>query len=274
VFPLRFRGGSIEAAKSGPKPAGKPSGILPWQAPEAINNIAWVNRDLAFVFISALVATFNPSLLAATTAMSLLPHPKRLMLGYLLGAYTTSIAAGVVIVSSLHGSTAARTSTHLLSPAADIAVGAAVLLVSFVLATGRDAGVKRWRQRRKQAQAINGRSKDPWQTRMLARGSVVLTFAVGAAVSFPGVSYVNALDHIANLNPPPISILLLVFYFCLMQQILLEGALLASTFAPQRTADLIGRLKRCFARHGRQLGILGLSVLGALLAVRGVLTVS
>jgi hypothetical protein len=233
-----------------------------------------VNRDIGFVLFAALVATVNPSLLAATTVMLLLPHPKRLMLGYLLGAYVTSVAAGLVIVFSLHGSSAVHTSTHLLSPAADIAVGAAALLVAFGLGTGRDAGLQRRRQRRKQANATNGRARDPWQTRILARGSVVLTFAVGAAVSFPGVSYVNALDHIADLNPSPISILLLVLFFCLMQQILLEGALLASTFAPDRTADAIVRLKGWFARHGRQLAIVGLSALGALLAARGILTVS
>ena len=42
----------------------------------------------------ALVAMFNPTLLAAVTVMMLLPNPKRLMLGYLLGAYLTSITSG------------------------------------------------------------------------------------------------------------------------------------------------------------------------------------
>lgn len=44
---------------------------------------------------------FNPTLLAAVTMMLLLPNPKRLMPGYLLGAYTTSITLGLVIVFSL-----------------------------------------------------------------------------------------------------------------------------------------------------------------------------
>jgi hypothetical protein len=233
-----------------------------------------MNRDLGFVFVAALIATFNPSLLAATAAMLLLSHPKRLMVGYLLGAYTTSVAAGLAIVFSLHGSSAVRTSTHLLSPGADIAVGTTGLLVAFGLATGRDGRLRSWRQRRKKAHAVDGHSREPWQARVLGRGSVVLTFAVGAAMSFPGVSYVNALDHIADLNPPTISILLLVLFFCLMQQILLEGALLTSTFAPRRTADLVLRVKGWFTRHGRQVAVAGLSALGALLAARGVLTVS
>jgi hypothetical protein len=40
-----------------------------------------VNRDLAIVLFSGVVAIANPTLLAATTMMVLLPNPKRLMLG-------------------------------------------------------------------------------------------------------------------------------------------------------------------------------------------------
>jgi hypothetical protein len=41
-----------------------------------------MNRDVVIVLSSAVVATFNPSLLVAVTVMLLLPRPKRLMLGY------------------------------------------------------------------------------------------------------------------------------------------------------------------------------------------------
>jgi len=40
-------------------------------------------------------------------------------------------------------------------------------------------------------------------------------------MSFPGISYVNALDHIAHLNPPTVALLLLIVYFSVMQQSLL-----------------------------------------------------
>ena len=230
-----------------------------------------MNRDIVMVLVSALVATVNPSLLAATTVMMLLPQRKRLMTGYLLGAYTTSVVAGLVIVFSLHGSSVVKTSTHLLSPSGEIAIGVIALTVALVMATGHDSRVRAWRERRKKAHASNdGALVDAH----VGQGSAVVTFAVGAAMSFPGVSYVNALDHIAALNPPTISILLLVAYFCVMQQILLEGALLASTFAPARTEDVIVRVKAWFARHGRQVAMVGLFAVGALLAVRGAVTVS
>jgi hypothetical protein len=51
----------------------------------------------------------NPTLVAASTLMMLLPNPKRLMLGYLLGALMTSITLGLVIVFSLEGCSAHTT---------------------------------------------------------------------------------------------------------------------------------------------------------------------
>jgi hypothetical protein len=50
-----------------------------------------MQSQLVNVFLLSLVSMFNPSLLAAVTVMLLLPSPKRLMFGYLLGAYTASI---------------------------------------------------------------------------------------------------------------------------------------------------------------------------------------
>ena len=47
-----------------------------------------MSGELPDIFALSLVAVANPTLLAATTVMMLLPNPRRLMAGYLLGAYT------------------------------------------------------------------------------------------------------------------------------------------------------------------------------------------
>ena len=235
--------------------------------------VCGMNRDLTIVFLSSLVATFNPSLLAAVTVMLLLPHPKRLMLGYLLGAYTASVGAGLAIVFSLHGSTAVRTSKHTLSPAEDIGAGAIALAIAFVLATERDAPLRRWRQRRKEAKTRDRPAREPWQQRMLGRGSWAVTFAVGAVLSFPGVSYLNALDHIVKLNPSTVPILLLVVYFCAMQQILLELPLIAYAFAPAWTENAVARFRGWLARRGRRIAVIGLAAVGAFLVGRGLITI-
>ena len=63
--------------------------------------------------------------------MMLLPDPKRLMLGYLVGALMTSITLGLglglVIVFSIEGSDAVRTTENALSPAATMSFSTAAL---------------------------------------------------------------------------------------------------------------------------------------------------
>ena len=89
--------------------------------------------DLADIFVLSLVAVANPTLLAATTVMMLLPNPRRLMAGYLLGAYTTSITSGILVVYALNHSHVTSTAKHTISPAEDIAVGVLCLVMAYVL---------------------------------------------------------------------------------------------------------------------------------------------
>src|SRR6476661_2161917 len=123
--------------------------------------------DLGSIFVLALFAMFTPTLLAAVTVMMLLPNPKRLMLGYLLGAYLTSITAGLLIVFSLHGS-ASESTAHTMGPIEDIVVGLVALLVAYVLGSGRDARQQERRRRRKEAKEEGG-PKESWPERMLGR---------------------------------------------------------------------------------------------------------
>lgn len=229
-------------------------------------------KDLTSVLLSAVLATLNPSLLGAVTVMLILPHPRKLMLGYLLGAYTTSIIFGLVFVFSLHGSSAARTSQHTLSPAADVLVGAIAWVVAFALETGRSGPLGKWKARHKRAKAQAADGKEDWQTRMLARGSARVTFGLGVVLSFPGVSYLNALTHIVKLNSGTVPMVLLVVYFCVMQQALLELPLLGYLLAPERTQDTVTRFRAWLHRRGRLLAAIGLGAIGALLIVRGLIT--
>jgi hypothetical protein len=89
------------------------------------------------VILLSLTASLNLTLVAATTVMLLLDKPSRLMLGYLLGAYMTSITLGLVIVFSLSNSSASNTTENTISLAVDIGLGAIALAVAFVLYTGR-----------------------------------------------------------------------------------------------------------------------------------------
>jgi Sap, sulfolipid-1-addressing protein len=235
-----------------------------------------MSNQLLDIFLLSLLAMFNPSLLAAVTVMLLLPNPKRLMAGYLLGAYTTSITLGLVIVFSLHGSSSESTSKHTVGPLEDLVVGLLLAGLAFVLATGRDRPFQQRRREKKDAKLKTreeaGKPTESLPLRMLGKGNPKVTFVVGAVLSFPGVSYLDALDHIHKLNPGTVPTVLLVVGFCLMQQILLEVPLLGYVFAPAGTRDTVARFRDWMGRKGRSITVAGAAALAAWLLIRGLIT--
>lgn len=227
--------------------------------------------DLGTIFLLALLAMFNPTLLAAVTLMLLTENPKRLMLGYLLGAYTASITIGLAIVFALHDSGAVSTSKQTIGPVEDLVIGALLLLVGFVLGTDRDQPLRKRRERRKEAkQAKNGEKKEPLPMRLLGRGSPRIAFVVGLLLSFPGVSYLTGLSHIDKLGAGVAPTVLLVIGFCLIQQLLLEVPLVGYILKPESTQGAVDGFRDWLARNGRRAGVYVAVVLGALLIVRGI----
>ncbi len=235
-----------------------------------------MSSDLVDVFLLSLVAMLNPTLLAATTVMLLMPNPRRLMSGYLLGAYMTSITLGLVIVFSLHGSSTESTSKHTVSPVEDLVVGVICLTLTWVLATGRDARFQERRRTKKeaklQAKRDAGKPTESLPLRLLGKGDPKVSFVVGALLSFPGVSYLDALDHIHKLNPGTVATLALVVFFCVMQQIFLELPLVGYLFAPDRTQRTVDGFRAWMGRSGRTAAVIGAGVVGVWLTARGLIT--
>jgi hypothetical protein len=239
-----------------------------------LTGVRSMSSDLVDIFLLSLVSMFNPSLLAAVTVMLLLPNPKRLMVGYLLGAYTSSITIGLVIVFTRPSAESA--SKHTISPVVDIVIGLLAVAIAFILRTGRDQPFQERRQEKKaaklRAKQDAGKPTESLPLRMLGKGDPKVTFVVGLALSFPGVSYLDALDHIHKLNPGTVPTVLLVLGFCIIQQILLEVPLLGYVFAPERTQDTITRFRAWMGRSGRTAAVIGAAVIGVLLIARGVIT--
>jgi Sap, sulfolipid-1-addressing protein len=222
---------------------------------------------LSRVFGLALVAGLNPVLLTATTVMLLLPRPKRLLLGYLLGAYTTSITVGLVIVFWLSDSGTLSTTKHTVSPGLDIVLGALALLIAFVIGTGRLA---RRKERRKSAHADEPKKTPRWQ-QTLNKGSARDTFVVGVLLSFPGASYLACLTNIAKLNLSNLAIVLTVVAVAVVMLLLLELPLLAYVVAPAWTPAAVERFKGWLARNGAHAAVVGATVIGAALVIRGII---
>jgi len=225
--------------------------------------------DLLQILGLAVVSMANPSLLAAVTVMLLLPDPRRLMVGYLLGAYLTGVTCGIAILYALQGSAALETSKQAISPGQDIVIGCLLLVVAVALGEGRG---RDWRERRaaRKAKGSEAAEKaDPLPVRLLGRGSARVAFAVGVVLSFPGGSYLLALGHIDRLDAGTAASVALILGFCLMQQALLELPLLGYLVAPDATAARVAAFRGWLGRNGRRTGARLAAVLGLLLVLRG-----
>lgn len=220
------------------------------------------------VILLSLTASLNPTLVAATTVMLLLDKPSRLMLGYLLGAYMTSITLGLVIVFSLSNSSTTNTTKKTLSPAVDIALGAIALAVAFVLYTGRHERLTERRRARKAAKPDKGPPR--WQ-RELSKGSARTTFVIGAVLTLPGASYLAGLDQIHKLNYSTTTTVLIVIGFNLVMLWLLEVPLASFVVAPEWTPSAIERAKLWVSRHRHVFAVRGFAAVGALLVIKGII---
>ena len=219
------------------------------------------------VILLSLTASLNPTLVAVTTLMLLLDKPAKLMAGYLLGAYMTSITLGLIIVFSLSNTSATNTTQNTISPAVDIALGAIALTIAFVLSTGRDQAL---RERRRARKAEKPDKEPPRWQRELSKGSPRTTFVVGALLTLPGASYLAGLDQIHKLKYTTTVTVLLVIGFNLVMLWLLEVPLASFLVSPEWTPRAIDRAKAWVNRHAHTFGVRGSAAIGGLLVIKGV----
>jgi hypothetical protein len=218
--------------------------------------------DLVSFLGLSLTAMLNPTLLAAVTVMMLLPDPKRLMLGYLLGSYLTSISVGLLIAFSFHSSSSVESARTTFTPAEDLVFGAIAIVVGLVLRS--ELGEERRRRKKESA-------KESWPERMLGRGSPKIAFAIGAVLSFPGASYLVALNRLVHLDPGTGATVFLVVLFCLIQAIFLEVPLVGYALSAERTQRGVDRFRRWISERGRIAGARVAIGIGILLLIRGAL---
>jgi hypothetical protein len=220
------------------------------------------------VFAFSLTAALNPSLLAAVTIMLTLAKPKRLLSGYLLGALVTSITCGLLIVFSLHGSSASSTAKRTVNPAINIALGLLILLVVFVVGTGRDRRRRAWSERRHE----KAKDKPPprWR-RTLSKGSARDTFVVGVLLSFPGASYIAGMDLLSKQKISTAETVIAVLAFNAIMLLLLELPLLGYATRPEWTEATVQRFSEWLGRSGGRVGLIAGAVIGVLLIGRGVI---
>jgi Sap, sulfolipid-1-addressing protein len=224
-----------------------------------------VGRVFAFAFSAAL----NPSLLAAVTLMLALSRPKRLLLGYLLGAVLTSVTCGLLLVFELPKSSTSTTAKRTVNPIIDLTLGALILLVVVVVATGRDKRRRAWSERRRD----RAKDKPPprWQ-RQLSKGSARDTFVVGVLLSFPGASYIAGMTLLSKQNLGTAETVLAVLAFNAIMLVILELPLIGYAVKPEWTESAVHRFSGWLRYRGGRVALVAAAAIGIILILRGTLS--
>ncbi len=222
------------------------------------------------IVLLAFTAAFNPTEIAATTLMLVLPSPQRLMLGYWLGAMVSGVASGLVIVFALKNTAAEHTTRRTVSPVVQLVFAGLLVVAAVALAKGEGKRLRERHDKRHETKEKKDKKPPRWQ-QMLRGGNPWHTFVAGIVLSFPGVSYLAALDRLIHLHYAAAVTVLIVIGFCLVQNILLEIPMLAFKIWPTETPAAIDTAKAWAATHGRQYGAWGLGILGVALAVISVI---
>src|SRR4051812_8638446 len=201
--------------------------------------------------------------------MLTLERPKRLLTGYLAGAAITAVSCGLLLVFLLPESSTSSSAKHTVNPIVDLTFGALILLVVFVVATGRDRRRREWSERRRE----KAKSKPPprWK-RTLSKGSARDTFLVGVLLSFPGASYIAGMDQLSKQDLAPAVTVLAVLLFNVIMLALLEVPLVAYVIWPRSTDAGVRRFSAWLSRRGGRMALIAGAVIGVILVGRGVIT--
>jgi hypothetical protein len=161
------------------------------------------------------------------------------------------------------------TTEHAVVPAIDIAVGTVLLTIVWVIRTGRDTW---WRERIARFREERGDKPTPRWRRALRTGSPRVAFVVGVCLTLPGVAYLIGMNAIADQGYSDVDAVAAVVLFCAIMLLLVEVPLVAALFAPERADRAIEHVGAYLRANIRTILLRVGMIVGALIALRGVLT--
>jgi hypothetical protein len=220
-------------------------------------------------FVFAFTAALNPTLVAVTTLLLTLPNPRRLLVGYVLGALAMSFTCGLLLVFALGTtSSASNDSKHYLSPIIDILFGGFILILVARVARHRDRVLQAWSEQRHQKHETK---PPPRWKRTLSDATPRKAFLVALVLSLPGASFVAGMDQLSKQDLGAAAKVGLVLVFNLIQLLIIEIPLVGYFIKPQATDAAIKRFREFLSQHGNRMLLIGGTVVGLLILARGVI---
>jgi len=225
-------------------------------------------------FALAFVAALNPKLLAIDLLLIENRRPRAMFLSVLLGGLTVALTIGLLDVLVFQAD--AINSQKTVSAGVDLAIGLLLLAVGGLVATGRLHG------RRKAAVPAGSRQpekperekKDSWAQRVLAEPRPGLAMLVGALIGIPGAAYLTALHDLVTGKSSTATQVAAVVVFVLIEFALIIIPFVFLELRPEATKAALKHAQDWLLAHARQLMAYTALILGAYLAVSGLIRLS
>lgn len=208
--------------------------------------------------VLSLTTVVRPTSAAALVAMLSTPHPKRLLVAYLIAGLVFSIAIGTVVVVLLGGRGTASTAPAL-RPSVDVVLGSVALVYAVC------TWFEWWPRPRPERPA----EQDSWMRGRLQNLTPRGAAAVGVLTHLPGLVYLAALNAIVASAPGPVVGVLQVVLYNAVWFSLAIVALVLSVYRPTVSRDLMDQLASWSRRNRRVIIVVFSGVLGAYLLVTG-----
>jgi len=224
-------------------------------------------------FVLAFTAALNPKLLAVDLLLIENRRPRAMFLCLLIGGITVGLTIGLLDVLVFHLD--AIQSQKTVSAGVDLGLGLLLLAVGALAATGR------LHARRKQTVPPGPgqpgqpgqpekEKKDGW-ARLLAEPRLGLAMLVGALCGIPGAAYLSGLHILITSKASTANQVIGVILFVLIEFLLVIIPFAFLELRPEATKAALRRSQDWLLGHARQLMAYTALVLGAYLAVSGLI---
>ncbi len=224
--------------------------------------------------LAVLSAITSPTAIAAVLLILSRPRAIPLLAAYVIGSFVASVLLGVAAVAALKSIGTFKPGDHRANPTVHIVAGVLVFALAAWLRSDRSSPIRRrasaMRAERKARHAERAHKGPSRTTRLLSRGSVGITAALGVAMHLPGMLYLVALTDIAhaNLGTPHAIVVLAVFNLIMLLPI--ELPLVAFVVAPRWTRETLDRMDAWIHANERRAIRLAALAAGGYLIVSGV----
>lgn len=227
-------------------------------------------------FVLAFTAALNPKLLAADLLLIENRRSRAMFMCVLLGGLTVALTIGLLDVLVFQAD--AIDSQKAVSAGVDLALGLFLLAVGTLLATGhlhgrRKAPVPAGKEQQPQV-SPEPEKKDGWAHRALAEPRLGLAMLVGALIGLPGAAYLTALHDLVTGTSSTATQVLAVVVFVVIEFSLIIIPFAFLEFRPEATKARLRFAQDWLLRHARQLMTYTALILGAYLAISGLVHLS